>query len=211
MRKKCAIYVGVGILAIALVGAMGFSGPAAADEADYENLAGKRVAVLVGEGLHDMETLAPMAYLHNRGAEVVVVGVEAGAAHQAYNSAITVVIQQSVADVAAAEFDALVIPGGQSPAWLREHDAVLDFARAMVEQDKVVAGICHGPQVLATAGVLEGVTATCVSGVADEITEAGGEYVDEQVVRDGNIITSRIPDDIPAFNRAIEQALAEQI
>ncbi|TVS12975.1 MAG: type 1 glutamine amidotransferase [Wenzhouxiangella sp.] len=182
-----------------------------ADEAEgrqHTVLSGKHVAFLVGEGFHDGETFMPMAYLVNRGATVSVIGVEP-AVVTAYNSEMTAVVDKSVGDVDVADFDALVIPGGQSPDWLRQHDEVITFARAFFEADKPIASICHGPQVLITAGVLEGRTVTCFADVADEVTEAGAHYVDEPMVRDGNLITSRIPDDIPQFSAAIAAALTE--
>ena len=191
------------------VAMLGAALPAQAEELEAADLSGKRVAVLVGQDFHDAETLMPMAYLANRGAEVTVIGVEP-AVHQAYNSDIKVRVQEAIEDVSVDDFDALIIPGGGSPEWLRQHDSVVDFAREFTETGKVVAAICHGPQVLVTAGVLEGVQATCFGGVSDELVEAGADYADEPVIVDGNIITSRVPDDIPAWNAAIEEALAEQ-
>lgn len=193
----------------AIVAMLGVAFPAQTEELEAADLSGKRVAVLVGHDFHDAETLMPMAYLANRGAEVTVIGVEP-AVHQAYNSEIKVRVQYGVGDVSIDDFDALVIPGGGSPDWLRQHDSVLEFTRAFTGAGKVVAAICHGPQVLISAGVMDGVEATCVSGVADELTEAGGHYEDAPLRRDGNIITSRIPDDIPVWCATIEEALAEQ-
>ncbi len=181
---------------------------AADDEYEPQDLSGKRVAVLAGEGLHDAETIVPIGFLVNRGAEVTVVGVEPGYA-KAYNSDTYVRIEKSVDDVSPDDFDAIVIPGGRSPAFLREHENVVAFTRAAVEQGKVAAAICHGPQLLITAGVLEGKKATAVSGIADELREAGAEYEDVSMLRDGNIITSRIPQDLPDFLRSIEKAIAE--
>lgn len=195
---------------IALVAASIVFTPAAlAADDDYEpqDLTGRKVAVLVGEGLHDAETLVPIGFLVNRGAAVTVVGVEPGYA-KAYNSDTYVRIEKSVDDVKPEDFDAVVIPGGKSPAYLRKHENAVAFARAAVEQGKVTGAICHGPQVLITAGVLEGKKATAYSGVADELKDAGATYEDVPMMRDGNIITSRVPDDLPVFLRTIEKALA---
>ena len=197
------------VAAAALVAMLGAALPAEAEELEAADLSGNHVAVLVGQDFQDAETLMPMAYLANRGAEITVIGVEP-AVHQAYNSDIKVRVEEAIEDVSVDDFDALVIPGGGSPNWLRQHDSVVEFAREFTETGKVVAAICHGPQVLITAGVLEGVQATCFGGVSDELVEAGAEYADEPVLVDGNIITSRVPDDIPAWNAAIEEALAEQ-
>lgn len=169
-------------------------------------LAGKHIAFLVAEGVHDAETLVPLGHLANRGARVTVVGPSTGLV-DAYNSDIQILVGKTVDQVDADDFDGLVIPGGRSPANLRQHEDVVAFARAIVEAGKPVAAICHGPQVLVTAGVLEGKTATAVGGIADELREAGAEYVDVAMARDGNIITSRVPGDLPDFCAAFEAAL----
>lgn len=194
-----------GVLMFALVTALI---PAMADgDIPGVTLDGKKVAILVGEGLHDAETLVPMAYLQNRGAQITVIGVAPGM-YSAYNSDITIRVEKSVDDVSVDDFDAVVIPGGQSPAFLREHDNVVAWVRDFVNQDKVAAAICHGPQVLITAGVLDGREATGVSGIADDLRAAGAIYEDAEVKQDGNIITSRIPSDLPLFCSTIEAALA---
>lgn len=172
-------------------------------------LAGKHVAFLVGEGVHDGETLMPLAYLVNRGAEVTVIGVAPGTV-TAYNSDFQFRVQQSADAVSVADFDALVIPGGRSPAFLREHDNVVTFVREFFATGKPVAAICHGPQVLVTAGVIDGFRATAIESIADELKGAGADYVDAEVVRDRNLITSRLPPDLPAFSQAIESGLLEQ-
>ncbi len=169
-------------------------------------LAGKHIAFLVGEGVHDAETLVPLGYVVNRGAKVTVVGTAPGAV-EAYNSDIEVVVDKAVGDVSPGDFDGLVIPGGRSPANLRKHEGIVDFARKLTEAGKPVAAICHGPQVLITAGVLDGKRATSFAGIAGELREAGADYTDAPMIRDGNIITSRLPKDLAAFCAAFEQAL----
>ncbi len=167
------------------------------------------VAVLVAEGFHDGEAYMPIGYLTNRGAHITVIGPEK-AEVKAYNSEFTIVIERAVNEVNVNEFDALIIPGGQAPAVLREMEDVVAFARDFFNTGKPVAGICHGPQVLVTAGVLEGFTCTGVGGIQEEIEEAGATYVDESVVVDGNLITSRVPRDLSDFSKAIEDALIEK-
>jgi len=179
-----------------------------ADKDEHATLKGMRVAVLTGEGLHDMETLAPMAYLSNRGAKVTVIGIERGVV-DAYNSDIKVRIERSVDEVEVGDFDALVLPGGQAPDNIRQHEGVVRFAGDFFRTGKPVAAICHGPQVLVTAGVLDGFETTCISSIADEVEDAGARYKDEEVVRDRNLITSRLPDDIPAFVAMIEEVMVE--
>ncbi len=177
---------------------------------EINNLIGMSIAFLVGEGFHDGETFVPMGYLTSRGARIVVIGAESGEVGS-YNSDFTVDVHVSVDDVSPQDFDALVIPGGTSPGWLREHDNVVAFVKEYFEQQGLTAAICHGPQVLITAGVMAGRTATGVSGIKDEIEEAGATFHDEPVMRDNNLITSRIPDDLYHFSTAIEQALLEGV
>ncbi len=196
------------LVAVLAGGAMLASVPAAADEHGGP-LEGKHIAFLLGEGFQDAEALVPLGYLVNRGAKVTVVGTAPGPV-TAYNSAMQVYVDKAVGDVSADDFDGLVIPGGKAPADLREHKAVVAFARKMAKADKPIAAICHGPQVLVTAGVLDGKEATCYSGIADELREAGAEYADTSMVRDENIITSRLPKDLPDFCAAFEKALLEE-
>lgn len=169
-------------------------------------LQGKNIAFLITEGFHDGETMFPMGYLINHGANITVIGVEKGE-YTAYNSDVTAKVAYSVDDVSPADFDALVIPGGRSPANLRKHDNVISFVREFVEAGKPTAAICHGPQVLVTAGVISGRTLTGVGGIREEITGAGARFEDVEVMVDGNLITSRTPPDLPAFSREIAQAL----
>ncbi len=181
--------------------------PATADE-HAGPLAGKHIAFLIGEGVQDAEALVPLGYVVNRGAKVTVVGTAPGLV-TAYNSDIQVLVDTAVGDVSPDDFDGLVIPGGRSPANLRRHEAIVDFAREITEAGKPVAAICHGPQVLVTAGVLEGKNATCFAGMAAELRGAGANYRDVPMVRDGNIITSRLPKDLPDFCAAFEKVLLE--
>lgn len=180
--------------------------PPAEEPAAAADLSGVRVAVLIAEGFHDGETLLPKAFLEEHGASVTVLGPEAGDV-KAYNSEQLVTIERAVAEAGVDEFDALILPGGRGPSVLRQHEGAVAFAKAFMESGKPVAAICHGPQTLITAGVVEGRVLTCYADVGPEVTAAGGEYRDEEVVVDGNLITSRIPSDIPAFNQAILAAL----
>lgn len=172
-------------------------------------LEGRQVAVLAGEGLHDGETLIPIGFLVNLGADVTVLGVEPGYAG-AYNSDFVVRIERSVDDVSFEDFDAVIIPGGRSPSFLRQHENVVAFVRSAVEADKVVAAICHGPQLLIAAGVVEGKNVTAFPEVAEELREAGAYYDDVPMMRDGSMITSRVPDDLPDFMEEVRLALLER-
>ena len=171
-------------------------------------LARPNVAVLVTEGFHDGEAYMPMGYLTNQGMDITVIGPETGVV-KAYNSDFTIAVEKAVADVSVDDFDALLLPGGRAPAALREIPEVVEFAREFFETGKPVAAICHGPQVLVTAGVLEGRTCTAVGGIRGEIEDAGATYVDEAVVVDGNLITSRTPPDLAVFSKALGEAINE--
>ena len=168
------------------------------------------VAILVAEGFHDGEAYMPYGYLTNLGYSVTVIGPEAGSV-TAYNSDFTIDIHATVENVVPGNFDAIIIPGGRAPAALREYPEIVDFVREFYEDGRILAAICHGPQLLAAADVLQGKTVTGVAGISDEMEEAGAEYVDEELVIDENLITSRTPGDLDVFSRAISEALAEQM
>jgi protease I len=171
-------------------------------------LTGVKVAILTGEGFQDAEAMMPLAYLTNRGADVTVLGPNTGQV-KAYNSDVTLLIEKDVADASVSDFDTLVLPGGHAPSKIRQNDAVVRFAREFFKSGKPVAAICHGPQVLITAGLVEGKTMTCYSEVADELRKAGADYRDKPVVREDNLVTSRNPDDIPAWLAAMEKLILE--
>lgn len=179
--------------------------PAKAQEPPFKGL---RVAILTGEGFHDAETMMPLAFLANRGAEVTLLGPAAGKV-KAYNNEIHLYIQKAVSDVPAADFHALVLPGGKAPALIRQEASVLDFTREFAKLGRPIAAICHGPQVLVTAGVVKGRAMTCVSGMADELRSGGANYRDEAVVRDQHLVTSRVPSDIPVWLSTLERSLRE--
>lgn len=188
-----------------LVAALCVAAVAVADDA--KPLEGKTVAILVAEGFEDSELASPAEALREAGAEVVFVARHADREFTGYKDEVTVTSDVSVRDVTAEQFDGLVIPGGQAPAELRRNPRMTSLVRDMVFAGKPVAAICHGPQVLVTARVLDNRKATCFRGVADELKEAGADYRDRPVVVDDNIITSRVPDDLPQFNAAIIKAL----
>lgn len=148
----------------------------------------------------------PIGYLENKDMDITVIGPETGRV-KAYNSDFEIVVQKKVGEVSVDEFDALVLPGGRAPAALREDPTVVEFAKNFFNSGKPVAAICHGPQVLARAGVLKDVTTTAVGSIRGELEEVGANYVDEALVIDGNLITSRVPGDLPVFSKAIEEAI----
>jgi protease I len=172
-----------------------------------EALSGKRVALLVEDEFEDRELVEPLGTLRAAGATVTIVGPSRAAQYRGRRDA---VITADIAAGAAAmkDFDALVIPGGHAPDKMRMRHAMVDLARDAVTDGKLVAAICHGPQLLISANVLRGRTLTCWPSIAIDVKNAGGLYVDKPVVEDGNLITSRKPDDVPMFTEAIIRALS---
>jgi protease I len=171
-------------------------------------LQGKRAAVLVEQQYQEMEVWYPIYRLREVGCKVTVVAPEA---NQTYPSKLGYPVKSDRAakDVKADDFDVLVIPGGFAPDYLRRNEAVLRLVSTMAEQGKPVAAICHGPWVLCSTQALKGRKVTCFSSIKDDVSNAGGKYVDQEVVRDGNIITSRTPEDLPAFLQTLIQAVRE--
>jgi protease I len=169
-------------------------------------LNGKTVAILVENLYQELEVWYPLLRLREAGARVLTVGQEAG---QTYTSkhGYPVIADRALAQVAAGELDALVIPGGYAPDILRRYPKALDLVRDMNATGKIVAAICHAAWVLCSAGILKGRRATCFFAIKDDLIHAGASYVDEEVVVDRNLITSRKPDDLPAFCREIIAAL----
>jgi protease I len=171
------------------------------------DLGGKRVAMFIEDGFDERELNGPLETLRAAGATVTIVGPTANAEFRDKRG--NAVVKSDLAAGAArlADFDAIVIPGGHAPDRMRMRHAMVDLARDAMEAGKPVAAICHGPQVLISANVLRGKTLTCWPSIAIDVKNAGGLYVDKPVVEDGNLITSRKPDDVPAFSEAIMRAL----
>src|SRR5919108_1363893 len=171
-------------------------------------LSSKRVAVLVEDQFEDRELTGPLEALREVGSAVTIIGPAANAEYRGKRGQATVVPDIAAGSAHMKDFDALVIPGGQAPEKMRMRHAMVDLAREAMESGKPVAAICHGPQVLISANVLRGRTLTCWPAIAIDVKNAGGLYVDKPVVEDGNLITSRKPDDVPQFSEAIIRALS---
>lgn len=169
------------------------------------SLKGKRVAVLVADLYQELEFWYPYLRLQEEGAEVVAVGPEA----KEYKSKLGYPARAELGakDVRAQDFQAVVIPGGYAPDYLRRSPELVRFVREMAEAGKPVAAICHGPWMLCSARVVRGRRVTSVPAIRDDLENAGAIWVDEPVVVDGNLITSRVPADLPLFVRALLQAL----
>ena len=177
-----------------------------------DELNGKRIAFLATNGVEQIELTEPREAVEDAGAATDLILLEAGEirASQHLDPGDTFQVDKAVADVSASDYDGLVLPGGvANPDFLRgNHDAVA-FVRDFVEAGKPVGAICHGPWTLVEADVVRGKTLTSFPTLQTDIRNAGGDWVDEEVHVDNGLVTSRKPDDIPAFNAKIIEEFAE--
>jgi protease I len=176
-------------------------------------LEGKKVAFLVAnEGVEQVELTEPWKAAHDAGADTELISLQEGEV-QAFNhldKADTFSVDHPVADVAASDYDGLVLPGGvANPDELRTDDDAVQFVRDFFDQHKPVAAICHAPWTLIEAEVVKGRTVTSWPSLQTDIRNAGGTWVDEEVVVDEGLVTSRKPDDLPAFNEKMVEEIAE--
>jgi len=167
-----------------------------------------KIAVLITDMFEDVEYTKPAAAFIKAGHELVHVGLLAGKTVRGKKAGTPVTIDKAVKDVSVNEFDALFIPGGYSPDKLRVDDDAVRFVKAFVESDKLIFSICHAPRLLITAQVLQGRRITGWKSIIQDIKNAGAEYLDQAVVEDGNLISSRYPGDLPAFIKAALAKLA---
>jgi protease I len=184
------------------------------NELAERNVNGKRVAILATDGVEQAELQEPRKALDEAGAKTVVVSPNGGRIkgwqHDHWGDEIPVdlTLDQASAD----DFDALMLPGGvMNPDKLRTDQRAVRFVRSFFEAGKPVAAICHGPWLLVEAGVVRGRTVTSWPSLQTDIKNAGGSWVDREVVTDQGLVTSRKPDDIPAFNRKMIEEFAEGV
>ncbi|MEN3277692.1 MAG: protease [Massilia sp.] len=175
-------------------------------------LQGKRVAVLMTDGVEQVEYTGPRTFLEGQGAQVVLISPKAvgeqvqGMNHDAMGDRFPV--EMNINDAKPGDFDALVLPGGEkNPLALRKSPESIAFIRDFYAEDKPIAAICHAPWVLIDAGIAESRNLTSWPEIQDDMKNAGAEWVDQEVVIDEKLITSRKPDDIPAFNDALMKAM----
>ncbi|MFD2330371.1 type 1 glutamine amidotransferase domain-containing protein [Cohnella sp. GCM10020058] len=161
----------------------------------------RKVAFLLEEGYEDSEMQNPYDALVENGNDIDIISTEKGKELKGKKGTVTYTSHLAAGDAKAEDYEAIVIPGGGSPAKLREDPAVIAFVAEADGAGIPIAAICHGPQVLAKAGVLSGKTLTATASIQEEVEAAGGVFVDREVVVDGNLITSRKPEDEPAFIR----------
>jgi protease I len=182
------------------------------DQNNGQALRGKRVAVLMTDGVEQIEYTSPRSFLEQHGATVILISPKAkGEQVQGFNHADKgdqFQVEMTVSEAAPDQFDALVLPGGVSnPDQLRMSKESIDFIRSFATQEKPIAAICHGPWTLIDAGVAKASHMTSWPSLQNDLRNAGAEWTDDEVVIDGRLITSRKPDDLPAFNEAIRKLL----
>lgn len=165
-------------------------------------LSGRRVLILTGDAYEDLELWYPKLRLQEAGATVVVAGTVAGVRYMGKNG-YPCVADAAIAEMNVADFDALVVPGGFMPDKLRRDEAVLELVRQFDSGGKPLAAICHGGWIPISAGVYRGVTVTGSPGIRDDLVNAGATYQDRAVVVDRHHVSSRKPDDLPDFCRAL--------
>ncbi len=170
---------------------------------------GARVAILVEDEFEDSEVVEPIKALRSAGATITMVGSGSKNVYTGHKGRTTVHADTSADKVRSRDFDAVIVPGGHAPDKMRLHPSMVDFIRDAHSAGRIIAAVCHGPQLLISAGVIKGRTLTCWPSIRVDVKNAGANYVDQPVVRDGNLITSRGPEDLPQFSKAIIDTLEE--
>lgn len=172
----------------------------------------KRVLIVATDGFEQSELMDPKKALEDAGIETVVASLQPGSitGWKDKNWGEAVAVNLTIDEVDASEYDALLLPGGQmNPDILRMNDRAVDLVNDFDDMDKPIAAICHGPWLLVEADIVDGRVVTGWPSIRTDLANAGADVVDEEVAIDGNLITSRNPDDIPAFSQALIAALAD--
>jgi protease I len=170
-------------------------------------LDGKTIAILAEEDFEDSELIEPMRGMKSAGAKVMIVGSGSQESYHGKRGKATIRVDTTADNVKAEDFDAVIVPGGYAPDKMRLHQPMVDLVRKAHDLGKVIAAICHGPQLLISAGIVKGRRLTSWPSIAVDLRNAGADWIDAPVVQDGNLITSRKPADLPRFNKAIIEAL----
>jgi protease I len=160
---------------------------------------GKKIAFLLADGFEDSEMMNPYDEMVKNGHEAVIIGLNGNEMLKGKKGIVSYTSHLGVKEAKANDYDAVIIPGGASPAHLMNNPDVQSFVRQADQAGITIAAICHGPQILAAAGLLNGRTVTAYPGISVEIEAAGGRFVDQEVAVDRNFVTSRAPEDEPAF------------
>ncbi|MDY7992231.1 type 1 glutamine amidotransferase domain-containing protein [Paenibacillus polymyxa] len=166
-----------------------------------------KIAFLLADQFEDSEMKVPYDELKKAGHEADIVGLKQGEKVSGKQGKASYTIEKAIADVKSSDYDAVVIPGGSSPENLRLDAHILKFVTEINEAKKTIGAICHGPQILASADLLQGRTITAYPPLKDDLINAGAHFEDREAVVDGNFITSRTPKDEPAFVRELLKAL----
>ena len=176
------------------------------------------IAILATDGFEQSELISPRDYFREAGHDVDIVSLKLSSAKEAPTSikawdkddwGVTVPVDKQLGDVSVEDYDALILPGGQmNPDKLRAESSVVEFVRAFAKTGKPLAAVCHAPWLLIEAGLADGRKMTSYTSIRTDLKNAGADVQDRSVVVDDNLITSRNPDDLPAFNKAIAEALA---
>ena len=169
-----------------------------------------KVAFIVDEMFEDSEFRFPYDRIKEAGHEPVIVGLESGKKLEGKKGKETITVEKSIDQVSADEFDALVIPGGYSPDKIRTNEGIVALTKSIFSADKPVAAICHAGWMLAEADILKNKTVTSWPSIKTDLINAGAEWVDQEVVEDGNLITSRKPDDLEAFTKTLLSQLEQR-
>ena len=169
-----------------------------------------KVAFIVDELFEDSELKFPYDRVKEAGHEPVIVGLKRGKTIEGKKGKETITTDAAITEVDAADFDALVIPGGYSPDKIRGNSGMVQFTREIAAAGKPVAAICHAGWMLAEADLVDGKTVTSFSSIKTDLKNAGANWVDQEVVEDGNIITSRTPDDLEAFTKTLLSQIEQQ-
>jgi protease I len=173
-----------------------------------DHVKGKRAAVLVEKIYEDLELWYPVLRLREAGVTVTIVGPKAGETYPSKHG-YPAKADASASDVKATDFDVIVVPGGYAPDHMRRHPAMIELVKQGIKLGKVVASICHGPWMFCSTKEIQGRKITGFYAIRDDVENAGAIWEDAACVRDGNLVTSRTPDDLPAFMIGIFEALAE--
>ena len=173
------------------------------------SLSNKKIVILVEDIYQDQEVWYPYFRLREEGAEVIVAGTGKKKIYKSKHG-YEIEATADAAKIKASDVDGIIVPGGYAPDILRRYDFVNNLVADIFKQGKLVASICHGQWVLCSAGILKGKRATCFFAIKDDVVNAGAKYPDAEVVVDGNLVTSRCPDDLPAFMREILKILTSQ-
>ncbi len=171
------------------------------------SLQGRKIAILAGPEYEDLELHYPLLRLIEAGGDVKVLAVTKEPVRGKHGLSVTPDL--TFDEAKPLDFDAVVVPGGWAPDRVRRNEKAVSLVKSLHDKGRLVAAICHGPQVLISAKILKGKKVTCVTAVKDDVINAGAEYSDQEVVVDRNIITSRVPSDLPAFCREVIRWLSQ--